>query len=1002
MFAYLRYLSRTGAAFLLGAILGTTPSLALASAGDVDQPLTRPQTSLHIGEPLSASGQRAAIINRDVEVFVRLSQPSVSRYVRNEMDAGRARPSKSSQRSYADKLRSEHNSVRSSLEGMGARIDGSLRVGANGILAKVRLRDLPQIKQLPGVEAVTQVLPQKPTLEQSVPWIGAPEVWSEFGDGAGVRVAIIDTGIDYTHADFGGPGTVAAFTSNNPDTIEAGTFPTAKVVGGYDFAGADYDAGDPAHSIPTPDPDPLDEVGHGTHVAGIAAGEGVPGNVGPGVAKGALLYAYKIFGDHGGSTNLTSLGIERALDPNQDGSVDDHVDVINMSLGSDFSGPDDPSAISANNAAALGVIVVASAGNGGNIPYITGAPAVAPNAISVAASVTGGTVLALQVNAPAPIAGKYEAVEAAITPTLASTGPKSGGLAVSQPLNGCSPLTNAPDMIGNLALIQRGTCNFSVKILYVQAAGAIGVVVFNNVSGAPITMGGSSAGISIPAEMISLDDGTLIATALGGSPGTGNIAADITTDTKYGDTIASFSSRGPGQGGSQFKPDVTAPGVAIVSAGMGTGDGSATLSGTSMASPHIAGVAALLRPIFPALQPTDIKALIQNSAVTANANGIGTDSPYPLTLQGTGVVRADRAANLTSFAKPGGVSFGRVNPAHFDTQTVKVEIRNLSNKNRVFNVTQVPNQVFPGVSISGPSQIHVSPHASKKMLLKLSMNPSVGPYDTASFSQTEVDGWFMLDDGTDQLRVGYLAVVDPASDIKLNLEGWHDDQGKHGLHGNDRLKFRNNGASTGFADGFTLAGLDGQLSDNTPASIRALGFRTAAISGYGVVDFGLATDNPWETLSSRLVQIFLDIDKDGVDDVELDMADGSLFGLASYTGIILTAQFDLHTGAGFLDWIVSGADYNDAVAIMPFTRAADGGLVPDEFNYTLVVSDFNNSVDVQQGEIVLGDEIVPSLASFGLLPGGSTTVDTNGVHGRMLWLFQNNEVKRQAQTANVH
>ncbi|MDE2091614.1 MAG: S8 family serine peptidase [Gammaproteobacteria bacterium] len=1004
MFAYLRNLLRTGVAFLLGAILGTTPLLALASDDEVDLPLKRPQTSLHIGESFLDSGQRAAILNRDVEVFVRLSEPSVSRYVRNEMDAGRARPSKSSQRSYADKLHSSQNSVRSSLEGMGARIDGSLRMAANGIMAKVKLRDLPQIRQLPGVEAVTQVLPQTPTLEQSVPWIGAPEVWSEFGDGAGVRVAIIDTGIDYTHADFGGSGNPADFAANNPNIIEPGTFPTAKVVDGYDFAGATYNANNPS-SVPTPDPDPLDEVGHGTHVAGIAAGEGVGSTIGSGVAKGASLYAYKIFGDGGGSTNLTSLAIERALDPNQDGNVDDHVDVINMSLGSDFSGPDDPSAISANNAAALGVIVVASAGNAGNIPYVTGAPAVAPNAISVAASVTGGLVLALQVNAPAAIAGKYEAVEAAITPKLASTGDKNGGLVVSQPLLGCSPLTNAPAMSGNLALIQRGTCNFSVKILNAQAAGAIGVVVFNNVPGAPITMGGSSAGITIPAEMISLGDGTLIASTISGSPGTGTIGADITTNTKYGDTLASFTSRGPGQNNSQFKPDVTAPGVAIVSALVGSGNGAVALSGTSMASPHVAGVAALLRPIFPTLEPTDIKALIQNSAVTANANGIGSDSPYPLALQGTGVVRADRAANLTSFAEPGGVSFGRINPAHFDTQIVKVDVHNLSDKTRNFSVTQVPNQGFPGVSISGPSQIHVAPHGSKKMELKLSMNPSVGPYDNDSFSQTEVDGWFMLDDGKDQLRVGYLAVVDPASDIDLKREKWsngHGKKGDKGRHGDDSLKFRNSGASAGFAEGFTLAGLDGQLSDNTPASIRALGFRTDAISGYGVVDFGLATDRPWNTLSSRLVQIFLDIDQDGVDDVELDMADGSLFGLASYTGVILTAQFDLHTGYGFLDWIVGTADYNDAVAIMPFTREADGGYVPDNFNYTLVVSDFNNSVDVQQGQIALGDEIVPSLASIDLLPGGSTTVDTNGMNGRMLWLFQNNEVKRQAQTAYVH
>src|SRR6185312_14469723 len=167
--------------------------------------------------------------------------------------------------------------------------------------------------------------------------------------------------------------------------------PTAKVVGGFDFAGPTYNA-DVAGSTPTPDPDPLDGNGHGSHVAGTAAGFGVTGSIGPGVAPEALLYALKVFNDTEGSTNLVSEAIEWALDPNHDGNMKDHLDVINMSLGSPFGDPDDPSAISAENAADLGVIVVASAGNEGEFPYITGAPAVAPGAISVAAVTPAGRI----------------------------------------------------------------------------------------------------------------------------------------------------------------------------------------------------------------------------------------------------------------------------------------------------------------------------------------------------------------------------------------------------------------------------------------------------------------------------------------------------------------------------------------------------------------------------------------------------------------------------------
>src|SRR5690606_30627403 len=182
--------------------------------------------------------------------------------------------------------------------------------------------------------------------------------------------------------------------------IEPGSFPTAKVVGGFDFAGPDYDASDPGLDTPSPDGDPLDVHGHGTHVAATAAG--LPaGDVGEGMAPGAVLYAFKVFGDVAGSTDLVSDAIERALDPNNNLSMDDAVDVINMSLGAPYEDPNDPSAISAQNAAEAGVVVVASAGNEGAAPYVTGSPAVAPDVISVAASVDDGAeVLAIDVVLP--------------------------------------------------------------------------------------------------------------------------------------------------------------------------------------------------------------------------------------------------------------------------------------------------------------------------------------------------------------------------------------------------------------------------------------------------------------------------------------------------------------------------------------------------------------------------------------------------------------------------
>ena len=209
-------------------------------------------------------------------------------------------------------------------------------------------------------------------------------MWKSLGRfGDGVRIGVIDTGIDYRHADFGG-----------------GTFPNAKVVGGHDFAGDAYTGR--SGSIPEPDADPLDCEGHGTHVAGTAAGYGVNADgttyrgsyssvdldalkIGPGTAPKASLYALKVFGCEGG-TNLTAQALDWALDPNGDGDFSDRLDVVNLSLGSDFGASDDPDALFVRKLVEHGVVVVAAAGNGGDFYDVAGSPGNAPEAISVANS----------------------------------------------------------------------------------------------------------------------------------------------------------------------------------------------------------------------------------------------------------------------------------------------------------------------------------------------------------------------------------------------------------------------------------------------------------------------------------------------------------------------------------------------------------------------------------------------------------------------------------------
>ncbi len=251
-------------------------------------------------------------------------------------------------------------------------------------------------------------------LAYSLPFIGAPYAWSQYRvTGKGIKIGIIDTGIDYIHKDFGGSGSQQDYSINDPTTISDGLFPTSKIAGGYDFVGENYDPEVLGNNIPIPDPDPFDQNGHGTHVAGIIGGYGVlnsgatytfdytqliisyPFLVHPGVAPKTELYALKIFSKASKSEILIP-AIEWAIDPNQDGDFSDHLNILNLSLGEDFGFSDTPEAIACNNASKIGVVVVVSAGNRGDAFFSVGTPASAESVIAVSAcedadpSLTGG------------------------------------------------------------------------------------------------------------------------------------------------------------------------------------------------------------------------------------------------------------------------------------------------------------------------------------------------------------------------------------------------------------------------------------------------------------------------------------------------------------------------------------------------------------------------------------------------------------------------------------
>ncbi len=960
------------AGLLLTTAIVVAPT-ATQAAGEARPRGAAPSLKLH-GKSLDQPRQR-------VQVFVQLDTPAVAELNAQTLETQGTFASPSAQRAQAERISQQQVQMKSVLASHGAEILSTQRVAANGIRINVDPTELDNLRALPGVRSVGRV--ETHTLDNidSVPWIGAPAVWASLGKGEGVKVGIIDTGIDYTHADFGGSGNPSDYAGNNKSIVEPGTFPTAKVKGGYDFAGPTYNANNPA-SVPQPDGDPLDGNGHGTHVAGTAAGLGVAGSVGAGVAPGAELYALKVFGDAGGSTNLTSLAIEWAMDPNGDGDMSDHLDVINMSLGSPFGEPGDPSAISTNNAAKVGIIVATSAGNEGNTPYVTGAPGVASSAISTAANSPGGRLYSrFTVNGPASVAGVYASLEGAGPVTFAQTGPITGPLIASAPADGCAAFTNAAAVSGNIAFVQRGVCGFIDKYLNAQAAGARAIVVYNDAADPtridPIVMGGLDARVTIPGLMVASTTADILLPVANVT-----VTLDAAPDATQDDRITDFSSRGPGHGGSTFKPDLSAPGLAIVSAGVGSGTGSLNLQGTSMAAPHTAGAAALLRQKHPKLDQSAIKALLQNSSV--NSGNGDTD----LARQGVGAIRVDKAVALTSYALPGGISFGRVNPLVTTHLSEKVTLSDLSGKRRTFRASHVPNQTYPGVEVKCPSTVSVNAKGKTNAQITFKFDPKAawkaGVYDNAVVSQTEVDGWCVFSDGTDSLRVGYLAVVDPASSVLVLPDNGLSD-----------VKVRNFGPSLGWAEAFTLAKIGGEQQNRTYGSIAAVGFRRANPAfyfGLGVLELGFVMERPFEHLSNLNFLLEIDTNNDGRPDAFLEGTDLSDY-IDQDPGEFATLQFNA-AGSGFIDWApIVTWDYNDRVLTLPFTLASSPqfpGFVPDKFSYVLTVTARNGDQDVQRGTVDLSKEIVPDLNSFGIDPNDSVDVAMSGPNGTSLWLLQNN------------
>ncbi len=678
-----RFLGPTILALLLASLLlprvGPAQSLALVTPQDVDLPLAFQELLTTAAErtwpvdPLAGNLPVTALVHLDLAPLGVLG-----------MDVAPT----TRERHYAT-LTSAQDQLAAQVAARGGLVEARFQHAAAALAVRIPAGQIAALRGLPNVAAVQPIADPELTQAESGAGaltqaalgdlIGSNSVHALGINGSGVAIAIVDSGIDYTHAKLGGPGTAAAYyrarcggallRPGDPSCDASldpppDLFPNAKVRGGYDLIGDSWPDPDPVCGAEQvclrEDPNPIDTSGHGTAVADIVAGLSLtPEGHDTGVAPGANLWAFKACNGGAGLCNGTAvlLAIDHALDLDgsdrgrcrpADGAVClayDPADIILVPASFSYGQPEDALSFFAEVAGFYGSLVVAAAGNDGAKPYIVGAPGVASAAIAVAESgFPAGDMFTLRANRHL-VEGRLQAWA-----TLGSgfEGRLRYGNGDGTNLTGCAELT---PWTGAL-LLDRNSCPTPLKIQNALAAGVGLVLIADNVSAAvPPALAGSAA--SLPVFSLTRADADALITTL--SSRTVRVELDVPRPSAVEQLIGS-SSRGPRIADGSIKPDLAAPG-AVISALAGGGTTTGAFSGSSGSAAVVAGVASFIiqelerRSILdPApglrnqasgslsLAPL-IKAVVVNNAdpsILTTADGLAA----PFTVQGAGRVDA--------------------------------------------------------------------------------------------------------------------------------------------------------------------------------------------------------------------------------------------------------------------------------------------------------------------------------------------------------------------------
>ncbi|MBF8305294.1 MAG: peptidase and subtilisin, kexin, sedolisin [Acidobacteria bacterium] len=619
--------------------------------------------------------------------------------------------------SHRARLRAQQAALKRRIESKPqGRVRAQMETVFNGIVVTLREEDVASVQNLPEVEEVFPSLSYQKMLDAALPLADVPQAWANPGiggepnAGAGIRIAVIDSGIDVTHpmfqdASLTSPSGFPRFTASTSDCFNNDQqYTNSKVIVARNYVAL----------LDSPDPncDAQDRDGHGTFVAGIAAGRRVSAPLASlaGVAPKAFLGSYKVFGTPGTNDNASGAAIVKAIDD----AVRDGMHVINLSLGAPTNNPPtrDPLALALAGAVEMGVTVVVAAGNEGPGTGTIASPGISPAAITVGAT-TSSRFFAnpLTLTAPTPPPPELATIGALLGngPRLTATaGPAQ--LVDVQRLDStgaaCSPLP-AETLLGRMALIRRGECNFSTKIRNAFAAGAIAAILYNNLPGQPPILMDVESATQIPSAMIGNSEGVALKQFLAASGGIvqASLGAERRAIPTRPNEVTDFSSRGPSTDFG-IKPDLSATGNSLYSAfqrndpagAQFDASGFGFASGTSFSAPLVAGAAALVKQVFPQFTPAQVKSALVSTAAKVVSDPSG--KPPSILSHGNGVLAAAAALSTPATVSPVSISFGARQPGTLLNSTNNLTVTNVATITDSFRVSVTGLQGTAGVTVT--------------------------------------------------------------------------------------------------------------------------------------------------------------------------------------------------------------------------------------------------------------------------------------------------------------